>query len=286
MRSSRSRIVALIISAGLSASAVAQRYDVGTGASVQPAGVPSIIQGIKIDQNLSAQVPLELTFKDDTGRTVRLGQYFGETPVVLALVYYDCPGLCDLVLNGLEDSMQKTTLTLGTDFQVVTVSFNPQETWQLAAAKKANYVQKLKNPAQGREAWHFLTGQDDQIVPLAKAVGFHYRYDPSTKLYAHASGIMVLTPEGKVARYLYGIQYNPRDLRLGLVEAADHKIGSPVDEVLLFCYHYDPSKGKYGLVIANVLRIAGSVTVFGLLALVFVMMRRDRRSRHVDVTPA
>jgi protein SCO1 len=281
MRSKRSWIAALIITAAFSATAEAQKYGVGEGYSIQPAGLPPIIQGIKIDQNLNTQVPLELTFTDDTGKNVHLGQYFGQKPVVLALVYYDCPGLCDLVLNGLEDAIEKSTLTLGSDFQVVTVSFNPQETWQLAAAKKANYIEKLKNPAQGREAWHFLTGQDDQIVPLAKAVGFHYRFDPATKLYAHASGIMVLTPEGKVARYLLGIQYNPRDLRLGLVEAADNKIGSPVDEVLLFCYHYDPTKGKYGLVITNVLRLTASVTLFGLGAFVFVMVRRDRRSRHL-----
>lgn len=277
MRSKRSWIAALIITAAFSATAEAQRYGVGEGYSIQPAGLPPVIQGIKIDQNLNAQVPLELTFKDDTGKTVRLGQYFGQKPVVLALVYYDCPGLCDLVLMGLEEAMQKTSLTLGKDFQVVTVSFSPQETWQLAAAKKANYIEKLKNPQEGKQYWHFLTGQDDQIVPLAKTVGFHYRYDPATKLYAHASGIMVLTPEGKVSRYLYGIQYNPRDLRLGLVEAAGEKIGSPVDEVLLFCYHYDPTKGKYGLVISNVLRVFGSATLFALVAFVFIMVRRDKR---------
>jgi protein SCO1/2 len=261
--------------------AQAQRYGVGQDYSLPAAGLPPVIEGVKIEQNLSGQVPMESVFKDETGQTVRLGQYFGQKPVVLALVYYDCPGLCDLVLNGLLDAMKQTPLELGADYQVVTVSFNPEETWQLAASKKANYIEKLHNK-DGREGWHFLTGTDDSILPLANAVGFHYRYDPATKLYAHASGILVLTPEGKVARYFYGIQYQPRDLRLGLVEAARNKIGSPVDEMLLLCYHYDPAKGKYGLAITNVLRAFASATLLGLLAFVFVMVRRDRHAHQTN----
>jgi protein SCO1 len=274
---SKKFLIAGFVFTMLSVNAEAQRYGVTQDYSLPAVGLPPVIQGIKIDQNLNAQVPLELSFKNEAGQPVRLGQYFGQKPVVLALVYYECPGLCDLVLNGLLDAMETSTLKLGTDFQAVTVSFNPEETWQLAASKKANYIEKLKSPG-GKEGWHFLTGQEDQIRPLADTVGFHYRYDPATKLYAHASGIMVLTPEGKVARYFYGVQYKPRDVRLALVEASKNKIGSAADELLLFCYHYDPTKGRYGLMITNILRVLASATALALGAFVFVMIRRDRHS--------
>ena len=248
----------------------------GTAGFAQQYGLPAMVRGVGIDQNLNGQVPLELTFKDETGQAVRLGQYFGKKPVVLALVYYECPGLCDLVLNGLTHSMEKVTLNLGRDFDVVTVSFNPHETWQLAASKKANYVEKFQGKG-AVEGWHFLTGQDDNIKKLADAVGFHYKYDPINKQFAHAAGIVVLTPEGRIARYFYGIEYKPRDLRLGLVEASEHKIGSPADAILLFCYHYDPMTGKYGLAITKVIRTLGSATVIALGALLFILIRNDRK---------
>ena len=260
----RKAVFASVVTLALAGTAAAQQY-----------GLPAMVRGVGIDQNLNAQVPLDLTFKDDTGQTVRLGQYFRQKPVVLALVYYECPGLCDMVLNGLTHSMEQITLNLGSDYEVVTVSFNPHETWQLAASKKANYVEKYQRKG-AVEGWHFLTGQEDNIKKLADVAGFHYKYDPITKLYAHAAGIMVITPEGRIARYLYGIQFKPRDLRLGLVEASEHKIGSPVDAILLFCYHYDPMTGKYGLVITKVIRTLGSATVIALGALIFVLIRRDR----------
>jgi protein SCO1 len=262
MRSNPSWITGFVLAAAFSAPAPAQQY-----------GLPAMVRGVGIEQNLNAQIPLDLMFKDETGQAVRLGQYFTQKPVVLALVYYECPMLCDMVLNGLTHTMEQTTLNLGSDFDVVTVSFNPKETWQLAAAKKANYVEKYKRhgAAQG---WHFLTGEEQAIKKLADTAGFHYKYDPITKQYAHASGIMVLTPEGKIARYYYGIDYKPRDFRLGLVEASEHKIGSLADEVLLFCYHYDPMTGKYGSIIQNVTKVLGSATVLGLGALVFFLMRR------------
>ena len=244
-------------------------------ASGQQYGLPAMVRGVGIDQNLNAQVPLDLTFKDETSQTVRLGQYFRQKPVVLALVYYECPGLCDMVLNGLTHSMEQITLNLGRDYDVVTVSFNPRENWQLAASKKANYVEKYQRKGAA-EGWHFLTGQEENIKKLTDVTGFHYKYDPATKLYAHAAGIMVLTPEGRIARYLYGIEYKPRDLRLGLVEASEHKIGSPVDAIMLFCYHYDPMTGKYGLVITKVIRTLGSATVIGLVALIFILVKHDR----------
>jgi protein SCO1/2 len=263
MRNS-SFITALVLAAAMSATAAAQQF-----------GLPAMVKGVGIDQNLNAQLPLELTFQDETGKTVRLGQYFRQKPVVLALVYYECPMLCDMVLNGLTHSMEQISLNLGSDFEVVTVSFNPHDTWQLATAKKNNYIEKYQRKGAA-EGWHFLTGKEENIKALAEAAGFHYKYDPITKQYAHASGIMVITPEGKISKYLYGIEYKPRDLRLGLVEASRNKIGTLADQVLLFCFHYDPINGKYGLIIANVTRVLGSATVLALGGLVFILLRRER----------
>ena len=253
----------------------------GAGAA-QQFGLPAMVRGVGIDQKLNAQVPLEILFKDETGQTVRLGQYFRQKPVALALVYYECPMLCNMVLNGLTHAMEGISLNIGKDYEVVTVSFNPHETWQLAGAKKANYIEKFQGKGV-EQGWHFLTGQEDAIKQLADSVGFRYKYDPITKQFAHASGIMVLTPEGRVARYFYGIEYKPRDFRLGLVEASQHKIGTLADEVLLFCFHYDPMTGKYGAVIMNVIRALGSATVVALGALLFVLIRRDRRGAHPTV---
>ncbi len=251
-------------------------------ASAQQMGIPAaclpmMVQGVGIDQNLNAQIPLELKFKDETGQAVRLGQYFRGKPVVLALVYYECPGLCDLILNGLTHTMEQISLNVGTDYDVVTVSFNPKETWQLAQAKKANYIEKYQRSG-AKEGWHFLTGDEPSIKSLADTVGFHYKYDPISKQFAHASGIFVLTPEGKISRYFFGIEYKPRDFRLGLVEASANKIGSPADQVLLFCYHYDPTTGKYGMAITQVTRALGTATVLLLGGFVFIMIRRDRRA--------
>jgi len=264
--------IAGVIAAAFSSAAVAQQL------GLPAATTPALLQGVGIDQNLNGQVPLDLTFKDDNGQTVRLGQYFRDKPVVLALVYYECPGLCDRILNGLSDAMRATSLKVGSDYQVVTVSFNPQETWQLAHAKKANYLEKFQGSG-AQQGWHFLTGDQANIKPLADAVGFHYKYDQASQQYVHASGIMVVTPEGKLARYFYGIEYKPRDFRLGLVEASADKIGSPVDELILLCCQYDPTTGKYGLIISRVIQVLGTTTVVLLGGLVFMLIRRDRRSR-------
>jgi len=243
--------------------------------------LPAMVQGVGIDQNLNAQIPLELKFKDENGQAVRLGQYFREKPVVLALVYYECPGLCDLILNGLTHTMQQISLNVGSDYDVLAVSFNPKETWQLANAKKSNYIEKYNRSgarSQTEAGWHFLTGDEASIKRLTETVGFHYNYDPISKQFAHASAIMVLTPEGKIARYFYGIEYKPRDFRLGLVEASANKIGSPADQVMLFCYHYDPTTGKYGMAITEVTRVLGTATVLLLGGFVFIMLRRERQS--------
>jgi protein SCO1 len=274
MRSNKFLVASMLLAA-FSSVAAAQTYGLPSGS------VPPMLQGIGIDQNLNAQIPLELTFNNETGQTVRLGQYFRQKSVVLALVYYECPGLCDLILNGLTHTMQQVSLNVGSDYEVVTVSFNPQDSWQLAGAKKSNYIERYNRPG-AKQGWHFLTGKPDAIKSLADSVGFHYKYDPISKQFAHASAIMILTPEGKIARYFYGIEYKPRDFRLGLVEASANKIGTTADQVMLFCYHWDPMTGKYGVIIAQVTRVLGTATVLALGAFVFIMIRRDRHS-HLDV---
>ena len=242
--------------------------------------VPPALRGVGLDQKLNAQVPLNLAFRDDAGQTVPLSTYFGKKPVILALVYYQCPMLCTEILNGLVRSLKAVSFKPGIDFEVVTVSIDPTETPDLAAHKKAGY---LKRYGRGENGWHFLTGEEPQIKSLAQAIGFRYTYDPKTKQFAHASGIMVLTPEGKLSHYFYGVEYAPRDLRLGLVEASQNKIGTPVDQILLFCYHYDPATGKYGAVAMNIVRLAGVAFVLILSLFLFIMFRRDfRRDRRAN----
>jgi protein SCO1/2 len=240
-------------------------------------GLPPALQKVGIDQRLNEQVPLDAVFKDESGNTVQLGQYFGKRPVVLSLVYYSCPMLCNQVLNGMVGTFKALSFKPGEEFDIVTVSFDSRETPALAAAKKKTYVDYL--PAGSRlkamNGWHFLTGDEANIRRLTEAVGFRYNFDAATNQFAHASGIMVLTPEGKLARYFYGIEYSPKDLRLGLVEASANKIGSPVDQLLLYCYHYDPATGKYGAVVMNMVRLAGIVTVVGMVGLLLFLRRRN-----------
>ena len=237
-----------------------------------------------IDQKLDAQVPPDLVFRDETGRTVKLGDYFGTKPVILSLVYYDCPMLCTQVLNGLAGSLKALTFNAGEQFLVLTVSFDPRETPELAAGKKKAYLEHYSRPGAA-EGWHFLTGSESSIEALTHAVGFRYRYDAEKAQFAHASGIMVLTPQGRLSRYFYGIEYAPRDLRLGLVEASNGRIGSPVDQLLLFCYHYDPATGKYGAVVMNFVRLGGAATVLTLGTIVVLFLRRDVRRSHPEIKP-
>jgi protein SCO1/2 len=242
---------------------------------VQDIGVrPSLLKEVGIDQKLNQSIPLNLEFRDEHGKAVQLGEFFGQKPVILSLVYYNCPMLCTQVLNGLESSLKLIPMDIGKQFNVVTVSIDPTERSVLAEAKRALYTGLYGRPGAAA-GWHFLTGDQQQIKQLANAVGFRYAYDPDSKQYAHASVIMILTPEGKLSRYFYGIQFPSRDLRLGLVEASQGKIGSPVDQVLLFCYHYDPSTGKYGLLISRLIQTAGAVTVFAIATLIFVLYRRE-----------
>ena len=235
---------------------------------------PKILTDIGFDQRLGDRVPLDAVFRDESGRTVRLGDYFGSRPVVLALAYYECPMLCTLTLNGLASALDVLTFEPGREFEVVTVSFEPKETPALASAKKAAYLRRYRRPGAAA-AWHFLTGDADSIRRLTESVGFRYAWDETTKQYAHASGVMVLTSDGRLARYLYGVEYAPKDLRFAIFEAAQGKILSPVDRLLLYCYHYDPDQGRYGATVMRVLRVAGVLTLVGLGAMVVTLRRRE-----------
>ena len=235
---------------------------------------PVLLQKVSFDQKLGAQLPLDLKFRDEYGNTVTLGQYFGRKPVILSLGYYQCPMLCTQVLNGMVSSFLPLSFDVGKEFDVVTVSFDPRETPQMAAAKKETYLKRYGRPSAW-QGWHFLTGERASIDALTEAVGFHYAFDPQLNQFAHASGIMVITPEGKVAQYYYGIEYSTRDLRLGLIQASQNKLGTLVDEVLLYCYHYDPAKGRYGAVAMNLMRLGGAATVLLLGGFMIAMFRRD-----------
>lgn len=221
---------------------------------------PELLKDVGVDQKLNGSIPLDLAFRDEHGKTVALGRYFHGKPVILTLVYYNCPMLCTQVLNGLDRSLEQIPMSIGQDFEVVTVSIDPTEQPSLAEAKQAVYLGMYNRPGAAR-GWHFLVGEEASIEQLARAVGFRYAHDPDSKQYAHASVIMLLTPEGRLSRYFYGVSYPARDMRLGLVDASGGKIGSPVDQVLLFCYHYDPHTGKYGLLISRVLQLAGLATI-------------------------
>ena len=236
-------------------------------------GLPRALKDVGIDQKLNQQIPLDSVFKDEEGRDVRLGQFFNGKPVILSLVYYTCPMLCTQVLNGELGALRNISFNIGEQFEVVTVSFDPRETPQLAAAKKQTYIKGYNRPS-GERGWHFLTGDQANIKRLTEAVGFRFVWDDQTKQFAHASGIMVLTPEGKLARYFFGIDYPPNDLRLALVEASQNRIGTPVDALMLYCYHYDPATGKYGLVVMNVMRLAGIVTVILIVGMILILRRR------------
>ena len=248
-------------------------YGARPAAGNPSSGLPKALSDVKIEQKLNQQLPLDLVFNDENGQQVKLGQYFGKKPVVLALVYYDCPMLCTQVLNGMVTSFRVLPFQVGNEFDVVTVSFDPRETSALAAAKKKMYVDYLpeKMRANASSGWHFLTGDQANIAQLTDAVGFRYHYDEATKQFAHASAIMLTTPQGKLSRYFYGIEYAPRDLRLGLIESSQNKIGSPAEQLLLYCYHYDPATGKYGLAIMRVMRIAGVLTILGIISGILAM---------------
>jgi protein SCO1/2 len=236
---------------------------------------PPRLENVGIEQHLDTQVPPDLNFRDDTGNTVKLGDYFGRKPLILNLVYYNCTMLCGEALAGLSSAMRLVKFDVGNEFDVITVSFDPRETPEMAAAKKKDYVRRYGR-ANAATGWHFLTGQPDAINALTKTVGFQYQYDAKSNQYAHATAIMVLTPQGRISRYFYGVDFPPKDLRMGLVEASQGKIGNAVDAVLLYCYHYNPETGKYGAMVANILRLAAAATILLLGGLIFILWRLDR----------
>ena len=248
-----------------------------TAAETTNLHLPPQLQGIGIDQRLEAQVPLDTVFRDETGASVPLRKYFDGKAVILVPVYYTCPMLCTQILKGLVIGLRPLSLLAGKDFNVVAISFDPTNTPQDAAAKRDMYARRYWGRNKGKEGFHFLTGSDESIHAVMNVIGFHYRWDPKIKMFAHASGIMILTPEGRISRYFYGVDYEPKDLKLGLIESSHNRIGSPVDQILLFCYHYDPSTGKYTTTVLGILRWAAILTLIVMASVFFVLWRRDIR---------
>jgi protein SCO1/2 len=242
-------------------------------------GLPKALQEVGIEQKLNEQLPLDTEFKDENGKTVKLGEYFGKNrPVILALVYYECPMLCNEVLNGLTGSLKGNSLDAGKDFDVVAISFDARENDKpdLAKNKKAGYMRRYER-AGTENGWHFLTGTQASIDTITRAVGFKYYWDEKSDQFAHAGGIMIATPEGRLSRYLYGIDYAPIDLKLGLMDSAQGKIGSAVDQLMLYCYHYDPQTGTYGFAILRAMRFAAVLTLLGIGTMFFVFWRRNKK---------
>jgi protein SCO1/2 len=264
-------IAAVLGSAAASAQGLAPSSAPAAGAK------PGILGRIGIDQRIGEQLPLDLVFTDDTGRQVKLGDYFGKRPVMLALVYYECPMLCTQVLNGLVSALGVINFDVGREFDVVAVSFNPKEGPGLAAQKKAAYVERYARPHTA-PGWHFLTGTQDSIDRLAKAVGFRYEYDAKIEQYAHGAGVELVTPRGTISKYFYGIEFSARDIRFGVIEASEERIGTPIDDVLLLCYHYDPATGTYGAAVLRLVRLGGIATMLAIAGFLFVSLRHERAS--------
>ena len=276
------RVLVCVVSVAWSNVATAQMTGAPTAGYKREPGmassaVPTALRDIGFDQHLDQPIPLDVPFRDESGRTVRIGDYFGHRPVVLLFAYYDCPMLCTQVINGLSTALNVLSLAPGKDFEIVTVSFNPRDTPDTAQAKKSVYIEHYKQ-AGAAAAWHFLSGDQRSIDRLTKVAGFRYAWDAETEQYAHPTGVIVLTPDGRLARYLFGIEYSPRNLRYAIVEASAGKVGNPVDQLLLYCYHYDPMTGRYGLVVMRTIRVAAAGTLFALGGFILVMVRKDKRA--------
>ncbi len=245
----------------------------------EPNGLPEALKTIGIEQKLGAQMPMDVEFKDEDGKTVKLGSYFNTgRPVIIAFVYYECPMLCNQVLNGLSGSLKGITFDAGKDFDVVAISFDARENDKpdLAKNKKAAYVERYGR-AGAENGWHFLTGTQESIDKATAAAGFSYKWDEKSGQFAHAAGVMIATPEGKLSRYLYGIDYSPKDIKFGIMESNENKVGTAAEQLLLYCYHYDPSTGKYGLAILRVMRVGGVLTLALMGVMGFVFWRRNKR---------
>jgi len=272
----RTLILMLLAVQATSASVRAQAPFVPKTSLVTENESTSILKAVKFDQHLGVQLSLDTEFRDESGKTVKLREYFGKRPIVFALVYHECPMLCNVVLNNMVSSLRSLEFMPGQEYDVLTISIAPNETSALASAKKRGYVTKFQK-IETLPHWHFLTGDEPNIRKIADEVGFHYAWDAKSGEYAHASGIMILTPDGKISRYFYGVEYPTRDLRFGIMEASEEKIGSPIAQVLLMCFHYDPTTGKYSLAVMRILQAAGLVTVIGIGMSIVTMLRRERR---------
>jgi protein SCO1 len=266
------QLILFVIAAAVISPAQGLGRDTAAGGGIPANKMSPQLQDVGIDQKLDSQVPLDLTFRDETGQNVALKSYFGKRPVILSLVYFNCPMLCPEVVAGMTRTLNLVKLDLGKDYDVLTISFDPKDTPLLAAEKKRAWLQGLTKPG-AQSSWHFLTGDQDAITTLTGAVGFRYRWDSDSQQFAHATAIMVLTPEGKTSKYFYGADYSPTDLRLGLIQASHNKIGSPVDQILLFCCKYNAVTGKYDLIVSRVLSLSGLVTILVLGSFLFVMFR-------------
>jgi protein SCO1/2 len=258
-----------------SLSAQSNNPTVNPSAGIPASQMPSVLSKVSFDQRLNEPLPLHLPFKDENGRDVKLGDYFGERPVILAFVYYECPMLCTQVLNGLTTSLMVLDETVGREFDVVAVSFDPRETPALASGKKKSNLDRYKRQ-ESVNGWHFLTGDAPSIQALTAAAGFRYVWDDRTQQFAHPSGIVIATPLGKLSRYFFGIEYAPRDVKFALIESSAGRIGSAIDQLLLYCYHYDPATGSYGFVAMAAVRVGGAVTLLALVGFVILSIRRER----------
>jgi protein SCO1/2 len=275
-RSSRAAALCLLVMAATLSAPPARGQDLLSPAPSTNMGLPPQYQDVGFKPPLNGQLPLDDQFRDENGQTVHLGDYFHGKPVILALVYYQCPLLCNQTLQGLVGSLKMLTFNAGEDFQVVVVSFDPRETSAMALAKKQDVLSHYRRSSE-EQGWHFLTGDQAEIHRLTDAAGFRFVWDAESQMWAHASGILAVTPEGRISRYFYGIEFSPRDVRWGLIEASHNRIGTPVDQVLLFCYHYDPRTGKYGALIVRMIRVGGILTLLGLGLLIYLCVRRTRQ---------
>jgi protein SCO1/2 len=267
----------LIAIAAVTTGAQSSVPGVNPSAGVPSSQMPAVLSEVRFDQRLNEQLPLATRFKDEEGREVTLGDYFGRKPVVLAFVYYECPMLCTQVLNGLTTSLTVLDETVGRDFDVVAISFDARETPALASGKKRAHLDRYKRP-ESAAGWHFLTGDEASIKAVTSAAGFNYVWDAKTQQFAHPSGIIVATPDGKLSRYFFGIEYAPRDVKFALIESSAGRIGNAIDQLLLYCYHYDPATGSYGFVAMGAVRVGGALTVLALVGFVVISIRRDMRA--------
>lgn len=258
----------------LSPTARGQTANNAPNGAISTTTLPKVLQGVGFEQRIGSEIPLDATFTDEAGRSAPLRSYFGKLPVVLILAYYSCPMLCSQVMSGATAALQRTGFRIGHDFDVLTVSFDPRDTPDVAAKTKQIYMKQYHDP-NAVQGWHFLTGNQQQIKELTDAVGFHYNYDPKTGQFAHVAGLVVLTPAGKLAQYFYGVGFVARDLRLALVQSSQEKLGSISDQILLFCCTYDPGTGKYNTMISRVLALAGGLTILGIGLLLFFLFRAN-----------